>query len=107
MKIGDGAVVGARSVVTKDVPPYAIVVGSPARIIKYRFPEKIIEELLELKWWDYSFIDFKDIDGDIPVEEFIYWLKNEIAAGRIQKYYPQVTTGEEILATMEIPADMK
>ena len=50
--IGDGAVVGAHSVVTKDVPPYAIVVGNPARIVKYRFPEDLIQEYLAVKWWD-------------------------------------------------------
>ncbi len=49
--VGDGAVVGARSVVTKDVPPYAIVVGSPARIVRYRFDEDVIERLLGLQWW--------------------------------------------------------
>ncbi len=50
--IGDGAVVGAGAIVTKDVPPYAIVVGIPAKILKYRFDEKTIAELLELKWYD-------------------------------------------------------
>ncbi|WP_417821472.1 CatB-related O-acetyltransferase [Terasakiella sp.] len=51
LTIGHGAVVGAGSVVTKDVPPYAIVAGNPARIIKYRFAPQIIEGLLETKWW--------------------------------------------------------
>lgn len=49
--IGDGAVIGAGSVVTRSVPPYAIVAGNPAKIIKYRFEESIVERLLKIKWW--------------------------------------------------------
>lgn len=52
--IGDGAIVGAGAVVTKNVPPYAIVAGNPARIIKYRFSEEQIEALLKIRWWDWS-----------------------------------------------------
>ena len=52
VKIGDGAIVGSNAVVTKDVPPYAIVVGMPAKIIKYRFNKRTINKLLKLKWWD-------------------------------------------------------
>ncbi|MBP5343787.1 MAG: CatB-related O-acetyltransferase [Alphaproteobacteria bacterium] len=50
--VGDGAIVGAHSVVTRDVPPYAIVVGNPAKILKYRFLPDIIKDLLRLKWWE-------------------------------------------------------
>ena len=52
--IGDGAVVAADSVVVKNVPPYAIVGGNPAKIIKYRFPPHVIESFLRIKWWDWS-----------------------------------------------------
>jgi len=51
--IGDGAVIGAGSVVTGDVPAYAIMVGAPARVLKYRFSEPIRERLLALRWWDW------------------------------------------------------
>lgn len=51
--IGDGAAIGACSIVTRDVPPYAIVVGNPAHIIRYRFDEEIIKELLRIRWWDW------------------------------------------------------
>lgn len=50
--VSDGCIIGSNAVVTHDVPPYAIVAGAPAKIIRYRFPQNIIKELLELKWWD-------------------------------------------------------
>lgn len=50
--IGDGAVIAAGAVVTKDIPPYAIVAGCPAKIIRFRFDDDKIKRLLELKWWD-------------------------------------------------------
>ena len=51
--IGDGAIIGARAVVTKDVPPYMVAGGSPAKPIKKRYPEETIAALSELKWWDW------------------------------------------------------
>ena len=51
--IGDGAVIGARAVVTKDVPPYTIVGGVPAKVIRRRFPDETISRLLDLKWWNW------------------------------------------------------
>lgn len=52
--IGDGAVIGANAVVTKDVPPFAIVAGNPAKIVGYRFNEETIKRLLEIQWWDFK-----------------------------------------------------
>lgn len=53
--IGDGAIIGAGAVVLEDVPPYAVVVGVPARIKRYRYSPEVIETLLRVKWWDWSF----------------------------------------------------
>ena len=58
--IGDGAIVAAGSIVTKDVPPYAIVAGTPARVLRYRWDEKTVERVSRLKWWDWEDERIKD-----------------------------------------------
>ena len=52
--IGHGSIVGARAVVTKDVPPFAVVAGNPAKIIRYRFERHVIDRLMEIRWWDWD-----------------------------------------------------
>ena len=61
VKIGDGAIVAAYSVVAKDIPPYSVFGGNPARFIKKRFDDDLIELLLRLKWWDLPDEELADI----------------------------------------------
>ena len=88
VKIGDGAVIGAHSVVVSDIPPYAVAVGNPARIVKYRFSQEIIDKLLKLKWWEYKYTDFKNVDFSNITKaiEQIECLKRN---NKIKKYIPQ------------------
>jgi acetyltransferase-like isoleucine patch superfamily enzyme len=72
VKISDGAIIGARSVVTKDVPPYAIVAGNPARVIKNRFDDETINRLLKLQWWNWD---------DSKIEKYLpFLLRDDVGA---------------------------
>lgn len=78
VQIGDGAVIAAMSVVTKNVPPYALVAGSPARIVRYRFPQEQIEALLASKWWDFAPWQLKGVRVDTVPDftEFVVKLRS-------------------------------
>ena len=70
--IGDGAVIAGQSVVAKSVPPYAIVAGNPARVVKYRFEEDTIRDLLEVKWWELPDSFVRTLVGvDTDIQEVI------------------------------------
>ncbi len=69
--IGDGAVIAAGAVVNKDIPPYAVAVGNPARVVRYRFSKEKIEELLAERWWDKPIDDLKS-----EIKEFFQPIEN-------------------------------
>lgn len=87
VSIGDGAVVAARAVVTKDVPPYAVVGGIPARILKYRFPEQIIEKMCACKWTKYGLRSLDGVDMTDP-EKGVLQIEANIAKG-LPEYEPK------------------
>lgn len=74
VKIGTGSVIAAMSVVTKDIPPYSVVAGSPAKVIKYRFNESQINDLLETEWWEFAPWQLKGAHVD-NIDEFIDFVK--------------------------------
>lgn len=71
--IGNGAVIGSNAVVTKDIPPYAIAAGVPAKIIRYRFDREQIQKLEDIAWWDWEDDVFRTHVDDfyLPIEAFI------------------------------------
>jgi acetyltransferase-like isoleucine patch superfamily enzyme len=83
--IGDGSIIGARAVVTRSVPPYAIVAGNPATIIRTRFDEKTIRRLINIQWWDWE--DSK-IEAYLPlmlqtdIESFLTRAEETIVSGK-------------------------
>ncbi|MCI9131512.1 antibiotic acetyltransferase [Thomasclavelia cocleata] len=86
VKIQNGAIIAAYSVVTKDVPAYCVVGGNPARVIKKRFDDEMIELLEELKWWDYDKEDLIDL---LPL------LCNEDIAMVKSKIYKIIVSGKK------------
>jgi acetyltransferase-like isoleucine patch superfamily enzyme len=92
--IGDGAVIAAHAVVTKDVPSYAIVGGVPAQTIRSRFDEETIREMVELKWWDYDLAEMGELDWS-DVKGCLAQIKAKIADG-VRPYRPKVVTADDL-----------
>ncbi|MGP5552990.1 CatB-related O-acetyltransferase [Psychrobacter celer] len=96
INIGHGAIIASNSVVTKDVPPYMIIGGVPAKIIKPRFSERLIEELLDSQWWRFHKNDFYGMDASKPMD-FIHQLNEKICVGEIEEYSPPILRFSDII----------
>ena len=84
--IGTGSVIAARSVVTRPVLPYEIVGGNPAKLIRKRFSDEIINQMLLSEWWKYKFTDFDDVNISNP-EDFLRKLRD--SKSRLTEYRPK------------------
>ncbi|CUU86225.1 acetyltransferase [Campylobacter hyointestinalis] len=98
-----GCVVAQNAIVTKDVPPYAIVGGSPARILKYRFDEATIKRLLGLKWWEYHFADFDGIDNKKDINYYLDELEGRIQNHAIKPFNPRKMQFEDLIQRSKQP----
>lgn len=87
--IGDGAIIGAYSVVPKSIEPYSVVIGNPARVVRQRYSEKHVEKLLSIKWWDWDFRAVMAIAKDALIDEFIDNLSFIIDDNAIKKFEPK------------------
>lgn len=79
--IGDGAVIGFRSIISKDVAPYEVVAGAPQKIIRKRFSDENIELLLQIKWWNWT---------DLQIKHAAHLLMNENITGLYEHYFKHI-----------------
>ena len=86
--VGNGAVIGAGAVVVKDVPPYAIVGGVPAKVIRYRFSPEIIQRLLELEWWN--------MDEKMLKENICFFQRDNISLDEVNAFVSNVVTKSSV-----------
>lgn len=88
VRIGDGAIIGAGSVVTHDIPAYSVAVGAPARVIRMRFAEPLVERFLRLEWWRYDLAPFKRAVDFSRVEETLAFFEEKKADGSLKELRP-------------------
>ncbi|WP_458098513.1 CatB-related O-acetyltransferase [Roseomonas sp. WA12] len=87
ISVGHGSVIASGAVVTKDVPPYSIVGGTPARMLRPRFPTDLIERFLAVEWWNYAFTDIGHLGVTQP-ESFLEEVQDAVGRGIINNYAP-------------------
>ncbi|MBP7003179.1 MAG: CatB-related O-acetyltransferase [Amaricoccus sp.] len=103
--IGVGAIIGARATVLRDVPPYAIVVGTPGRVLRLRFPEPVVERLLALEWWRFSIYDLFEAPFD-SIETALDVIEERIASGAVRPWQGRVVGPDELCDGIRLAAEL-
>jgi acetyltransferase-like isoleucine patch superfamily enzyme len=105
--IGPGAIIGARATVLRDVPPFAIVVGTPGRVLRLRFTESTVERLLALEWWQYSLYDLFEAPLD-SIDAALDRIEAMVASGAAKPYigrniFPELNDPMALAASLAPP----
>ena len=106
--IGTGAIIGAGAVVAKDVPAYAIAVGNPARVVKYRFEQPLIDRLLQSEWWAYDLPKYLERQPAVPLDDperiLDFLAQNSGAVERIAPGWKRYSRQQNRIVISNIPA---
>jgi acetyltransferase-like isoleucine patch superfamily enzyme len=105
VRIGPGAIVGARATVLRDVPPYAIVAGTPARVVRLRFPDAVVDRLLALEWWRYAIYHLFDAPMD-SIEASLDVIEDLVARGAVSPYAGRLITPDDLANPKALAAEL-
>lgn len=103
--IGTGSIIGARAIVLRNVPPYSIVVGTPGREVRSRFPEATVARLLALKWWRYSIFDLFSAQLD-DIEAALDRIEEMVGSGHLAPYDGPVVTADDLREPQRLAAEL-
>lgn len=103
--VGTGSIIGARAVVLRDVPPYSIVVGTPGRVVRLRFPEATIQRLLALQWWRYSVFDLFSAPLD-DIDAALDRIDSMVGANQLVPYEGPVVTANDLRDPQGLAANL-
>lgn len=106
VSIGTGSIIGARATVLRDVPPYSVVVGTPGRVIRMRFPEPLVERLLTIAWWRFSIYDLFAAPFD-NVARAVDAIEDLVASGTALPFEGPMVTPEDLANPEALVAKLK